>query len=59
MFNVINSLIVEAQTRRQEGQAMVEYGLILGLVSVVAVVILGTLGTDVKDQFQSIATALG
>jgi Flp pilus assembly pilin Flp len=38
---------------------MVEYGLILALVSVVAIGILATVGTDVKAVFQSIADSLG
>jgi len=38
----------------EEGQAMVEYALILALVSVIAVGTLATLGTDVDGAFQSI-----
>jgi Flp pilus assembly pilin Flp len=37
---------------------MVEYGLILALVSVVAITILGTLGTNVIASFTSAANAL-
>ena len=44
--------------RREQGQTMVEYGLILALVSVVAVVTLITVGSDVKAVFTSIATHL-
>ncbi len=58
MFNAINRLIVEAETRRQQGQGLVEYGLILGLVSLAAVVALGTVGTDVNTIFTNIATRL-
>jgi pilus assembly protein Flp/PilA len=39
---------------REEGQAMVEYALILALVSVAAVGILSTLGTSVSSIFSSI-----
>ena len=42
---------------RSEGQAMVEYALILALVSVVAIGTLETLGTDVDQTFQSIVEA--
>jgi pilus assembly protein Flp/PilA len=38
----------------EEGQAMVEYALILALVSVAAVTILQALGTSVSDIFNSV-----
>jgi pilus assembly protein Flp/PilA len=44
---------------REDGQAMVEYGLILALVSVVAIVALKLVGTDVTAVFQGIADAMG
>jgi pilus assembly protein Flp/PilA len=44
--------------RREDGQAMVEYGLILALVSVVAIAVLITVGGDVADVFTRIATDL-
>ncbi|HEX5469329.1 MAG TPA: Flp family type IVb pilin [Gaiellaceae bacterium] len=44
--------------RDEEGQAMVEYALILGLVSVVAIAVLTLIGTDVTAIFQKIETAL-
>lgn len=43
---------------RDEGQAMVEYALILGLVSVVAITVLGLIGTDVTSIFTKVDTAL-
>jgi pilus assembly protein Flp/PilA len=41
-----------------EGQTMVEYGLILALVSVVAIAILTTLGTNIQSTFTSASSAL-
>lgn len=58
MFRTISSLIVDLLRRRDEGQAMVEYGLILGLVSVVAVAVLATIGTDVNLVFTAIEAQL-
>ncbi len=58
MFDILSKGIIAAQIRRQDGQAMVEYGLILGLVSVVAVVVLTTVGTDTRAIFTSIAGSL-
>jgi len=39
---------------REEGQAMVEYALILFLVSVLSIAILTTLGTKVSSVFNEI-----
>ena len=39
---------------REEGQAMVEYALILFLVSVVSIAILTTLGTKVSSVFNEV-----
>jgi pilus assembly protein Flp/PilA len=44
--------------KREEGQAMVEYALILGLVSVVAIVTLTAIGTNVNTIFGAIEDAL-
>jgi pilus assembly protein Flp/PilA len=38
-------------SRREEGQALVEYALVLFLVAVVVIGILGTLGTAVSSMF--------
>ena len=59
MFDKLNELIIRTQiARREEGQAMVEYGLLVGLVSVVAVAALTLIGTDVDRIFNLIKTAL-
>lgn len=42
----------------QKGQGMVEYGLILALIAVVAAVALTPLGTQVASKFTSITTSL-
>ncbi len=47
-------LAAQALRDREEGQAMVEYALILALVSVAAVAVLSTLGTKVSTIFVSI-----
>ena len=44
--------------RDEEGQTMVEYGLIIALVSIVAIATLGLVGTNIKDVFNSIAGKL-
>ena len=46
-------------TARQEGQGMVEYALILVLVSIVVIVILLTMGNQIKNVFSNVVAALG
>lgn len=48
----------QASVRREEGQALVEYALILFLIAVVCIAVLTTLGTAVKDTLTSIADAM-
>ncbi len=43
---------------REEGQGMVEYALILVLVSVVAIIALTAIGTNVNVVFEDIVDAL-
>lgn len=43
---------------REEGQGLVEYGLILALISVVVVGTLATIGTDVKGVFEDVIEEL-
>jgi Flp pilus assembly pilin Flp len=43
---------------REGGQALVEYSLILALISVVAAALLTTLGTDLKAALQGVVNAL-
>ncbi len=50
--------VAGALRNRQDGQAMVEYALILGLVSVVAIGALTLIGTDVNNIFNLIEGAL-
>ena len=44
---------------RQECQGMVEYALILVLVSIVVIVILLTMGNQIKNVFSNVVAALG
>lgn len=49
----------EAPGRGQLGQGMVEYALILVLVSIVVIVILLTMGQQISNVFSNIVSALG
>ncbi len=46
-------------TSKQLGQGMVEYGLILVLVSIVVIVILLTMGNQILNVFSNVVAALG
>ncbi|MFL6042032.1 MAG: Flp family type IVb pilin [Gaiellales bacterium] len=49
---------INALRQREEGQALVEYALILSLISVVAITALTLVGTNVTAILNSIAAAL-
>ena len=61
---VVTQLALNVRTKlatglaRQEGQGMVEYALILVLVSIVVIVILLTMGGQIKNVFSNVVTAL-
>jgi Flp pilus assembly pilin Flp len=40
---------------REEGQAAVEYGVLIALIIAVSVAIIATLGTDIKTAFTTVA----
>jgi pilus assembly protein Flp/PilA len=43
---------------REEGQALVEYALILALVSIVSIVVLRALGLDIQGVFQKVQSTV-
>jgi pilus assembly protein Flp/PilA len=43
---------------REDGQALTEYGLVLGLIAVVAIIALTAMGLAVTDKFQVVADAI-
>lgn len=47
------------ELRSEEGQALVEYALILALIAVVSIAALTTLGVNVAAQLTAIASAIG
>ena len=47
-----------SQLRREEGQTVVEYALVVGLISIVLIVTLGTLGSGIITKVQAKVTAL-
>jgi pilus assembly protein Flp/PilA len=55
-MRLINEALLRMATwlRRDEGQTLVEYALIIVLISVAAIVIMGTLGGKISDVFSDI-----
>jgi pilus assembly protein Flp/PilA len=49
---------IKDNVKRQEGQAMAEYGIILALIAAVVIALLVTLGTDIKNALQSLVNQL-
>ena len=52
------SLMTRAMVAREEGQALVEYSLILALVSIVAIALLTTVGNDIITELGKVTAAL-
>jgi pilus assembly protein Flp/PilA len=50
---------LRSRVSREEGQALVEYALILGLVSVVAIALLTAVGADITSLLARVTSALG
>ena len=50
--------LLDRARSREDGQAMVEYALLLFLIAVVSIVILGLLGTKVSEVFNQVVNDL-
>ena len=58
--NFIYKLLAKIQEAREEnGQTLVEYGLILALISIVAIAALSLIGDEVTAVFESVGNTLG
>jgi pilus assembly protein Flp/PilA len=49
---------IKDNSKREEGQAMAEYGVILALIAVACVVVLGLLGGQISSALTSVKNAL-
>ena len=45
--------------RREDGQAMVEYGIIVALISIAAITVITLIGPELLRIFGNVLTALG
>ena len=58
MVAYVNALIDSLSVRKEEGQGMVEYGLIIALVAVVAIAGLIVLGPKISGMFSSLGSSV-
>jgi pilus assembly protein Flp/PilA len=49
---------IKGNWKRQEGQTMAEYGIILGLITLGVIALLVTLGGQIQSKFQGVVDAL-
>jgi pilus assembly protein Flp/PilA len=50
--------LARIELRREEGQTMTEYGILLALIAVVVIAALLLLGPKIRDVFQSVTDSL-
>ena len=50
--------LVTRFAKNDEGAALIEYGMLVGLIAVICVVAVTTLGTEVSTAFSKIASGL-
>ena len=60
MLSNISAALLRFVSRfeREEGQALAEYGLILALIAVAAIIALGVLGVAIAGQLDAITAAM-
>jgi Flp pilus assembly pilin Flp len=49
---------VRTNWKKEEGQTMAEYGVVLAVITVLIVGVLGTLSTSIRGQLQSVVDIL-
>lgn len=58
MLMMVRCFLAQKGYLNEKGQGLVEYGLILGLVSVLAIASLTLIGGDIKTKLEAVAAAL-
>ena len=56
--NFISTLLARFQSEDEEGQTLVEYGLLLALIAIIIIVALIFLGPIISQMFQNVGTTL-
>jgi pilus assembly protein Flp/PilA len=50
--------LLRIELKREEGQTMAEYGLLIALIAVVCILVITAVGTGIKGQFQQVVNSL-
>lgn len=58
MLQIISTLLAQLRRKDEEGQTLVEYGLLLALIAIIVIVALIFLGPIVSQIFSNVATNL-
>jgi pilus assembly protein Flp/PilA len=58
LMSLVQSLAERMSARDESGQALVEYGLLVGLIAVVCIAAITLLGTQIQGFFNTITGAL-
>ena len=58
MLQLISTLLTQLRRKDEEGQTLVEYGLLLALIAIIEIVALLFLGPIVSQIFSNVATNL-
>jgi pilus assembly protein Flp/PilA len=56
--DILMRKLINRFRRDDDGAALVEYGMLVGLIAVICVVAITTLGTEVSTAFSKIASSL-
>ena len=56
--NFISTLLARFQSEDEDGQTLVEYGLLLALIAIIIIVALIFLGPIISQMFQNVGTTL-
>ena len=57
-FNGYLASLVAASRRREEGQTMAEYGVILAVITVAIIAVLALLSESIRDNLQAVVDVL-
>jgi pilus assembly protein Flp/PilA len=58
MLSTLLSTLHQALTRDDEGQGMIEYGLLVALISIAAIVVIVLIGPQIGNLFQTVMNAM-